>query len=150
MTKEYPWGKGTPTWVRDATLNDSDKSFTVPAGKVWALQSVVAEIDTSATVGNRLMNMQITDGTDLRLISTYNTVAASQKGNMLWDRRYTAAPSTTVRRMLSTTVANSSLTEHLPDMILGAGSVVRVWDASAIDAAADDLIVILHYVEYDV
>jgi len=44
---------------------------------------------------------------------------------------------------------NAGLQESEGDIILTAGMYIRVWDSAAIDAAADDLTVVLHYVEYD-
>jgi len=42
------------------------------------------------------------------------------------------------------------ITGPFPDVILTAGMAIRVWDLTAVDAAADDMVVVLHYIEYDV
>jgi len=34
-------------------------------------------------------------------------------------------------------------------LLLPEGYTIRLYDRSAIDAAADDMIIVLHYVEYD-
>lgn len=146
---QYPWGKGTPKWVRDATANDSDKSFTVPAGKAWALQYVYAEITATATVGNRSLAVHIRDtNPSVIVVEATANIAAAQKGNI---RLINGAPrSTTAQRMLDGTTATVSQENQLPMLaLLPAGYSVRVWDSAAIDAAADDMTVVLHYVEYD-
>jgi len=139
MTKDYPWGKGTPVWVRDATLNDSDKSFTVPTGKLWELLGVTATISNTATVGNRTLQMQITNGVS-------EVYRSPRSGNII----------ASAAEMVSWAWGGAGsygqvgfVTMSTYRMILPAGYVVRVYDSAAIDAAADDLTVVLHYVEYD-
>lgn len=154
MDKEspYPWKKGTLTWTYDATANDSDKSFTVPTGKVWKLLAVQFHIAATATVGNRLMAFVVTDGTNIIFTGpAFTNVAASQTGS------YHGAPgladqTTVVPRRMSdgVSLATSGGTFGLSsEMYLNEGYVVRIYDGAAIDAAADDLIVALHYIEYD-
>jgi len=150
MTKDFIWGKGTPKWTRDAATNDSDKSFTVPAGKIWDLLSVQATMVNTATVGNRKLTMTITDGTDVVLVAPAGSVPASGApmfqatgGNysLLQLQRFDSLANATTGGI---TIAGLPIPCLLP-----AGYVVRVYDAAAIDAAADDMIVVLHYVEYD-
>lgn len=139
MTKDYPWGKGTPKWTRDATANDSDKTIlTVPTGKYVVLNHLYATLATTATVGNRLVKLVVTDGTnDVCVVTAANVQAASLTWAYNWLKGGVGEA--------------SSLTELqcLPELILLAGYTVRVYDSAAIDAAADDLTVVLHYVEYD-
>ena len=150
--KEYPWGKGTPTWVRDATLNDSDKSFTVPAGKVWVLSQVMATLVATATAGNRVLTAMITNGTNaVHTSKPTGNIAASGSGTLCLSTTFSV--STAPHRRISDDAVSASavgLSDSLPyPCVLPAGYVVRVWDVAAIDAAADDLTVVLHYVEYD-
>lgn len=155
--KEYPWGKGTPKWVRDATADDSDKSFTVPAGKIWNVLDIQAQLTTTATVGNRLLTCVVTDGTNIvHPFERTAALAASKTGGLniySGNGLNTAAADTTYRRVKlsgGTALCDQSVSESIPcPFVLLAGYVVRIWDAAAIDAAADDLTVILHYVEYD-
>lgn len=135
-----PWGDGTPKWLRDATLNNSDKSFTVPAGKYWDIKAVFNTLVTTATVGNRVLRVRIKeDGTTTDI----ETVGSPQ------------AASTTVRYVvgfsgsLPTAPSSAAVVATVPSMILPASAVIQVLDTAAIDAAADDLTVVLHYVEYD-
>lgn len=148
---KYPWGKGTPTWNRDATANDSDKSFTVPEGKIWDLKFVIIEIICTATVGNRILDLSITDGTNVIFTSPPSaSITASQYGQLATFRTL-GYGGTTARRRLDNINGNVNveLDPPLPDLILPAGYVIRARDAAAVDAAADDMTVILHYVEYD-
>ena len=139
--KEYPWGKGTPKWVRDAALNDSDKTFTVPAGKVWLMRAIYNKLVTTATVGNRLLSVMFApDGTNAET----------------WFSGPNHAASTTQRYRMSfegvtddIVVNDGGVIMGFPVMVLPAGATIRIYDSAAIDAAADDLTVVLHYVEYD-
>lgn len=47
-------------------------------------------------------------------------------------------------------VASITTVQPSPKIILPSGYVVRVYEPNAIDAAADDLIVTMHYEEFDV
>lgn len=151
MSKEYPWGKGTPKWVRDATLNDSDKSFTVPAGKIWDMRSIDGLILATAAVGNRVLIITITDGTDVLWVSNYTgSIAASQYGFISANVAQGSTTTNLVPPWNNPTLnVNVAVQSPLPNHILPAGYVIRVYDRAAIDAAADDLTVVLHYVEYD-
>ena len=142
MSKDYPWGKGTPKWTRDANANDSDKSFTVPTGKVWDMKLIRMRLQTTATVGNRLLLISIAaDGTNYNTFFNSGIVAASQDNNYL-------AGFNNITDDLAVQIFNIS--QGFPQMILPAGAIIRIYDSAAIDAAADDLTVVLHYVEYDV
>lgn len=133
-----PWGDGTPKWVRDAALNDSDKTMlTVPAGKQVEIIAVQATFITTATVGNRALVLSITDGTNEVWLSYINIQAANLTYVYQW------AP------LLPNDVTATYLSNPIPALVLRAGYVVRVYDSNAVDAAADDLTVVLHYVEYD-
>lgn len=147
-----PWSPGTPKWLRDATANDSDKSFTVPAGKAWKLNSIEAALVCTATVGTRLCGGEIFDASGNAIArSSYVAPTASQSGILRWVAG--GVSNTTGWRTLigaNGTDANAAVRDTLPDtVILTAGFVVRVRDYAAIDAAADDLTVVMHYVEYD-
>ena len=147
--KDYPWGKGTPKWVRDATLNDSDKSFTVPDGKIWDVQYVRARLVCTATVGTRLMNVRIKpDGSTVQFITPNVSATASQSSVLMLGVGVTSTTN-----LLTNDVGdgvNASLIWSMPRMpLIKAGGVIQVIEYAAIDAAADDMIVDLYYVEYD-
>jgi len=147
-----PWGLGVPTWVRDATANDSDKTFTVPAGKVWEMRFIASELVCTATVGNRVLGCLINtpDGGDCVSVGTL-VIAASQYGGLQLHFGAPVAKYTTAFARLSTpsVAVNVAATQGYGSMLFPAGTTIRIWDLSAIDAAADDLTVVLHYIEYD-
>jgi hypothetical protein len=141
---------GTPTWVRDATLNDSDKSFTVPANKRWYLKAIHMEVAATATVGNRLMTVTFSNGTNNIWSSLFVGPTAAQTGVM---KLFPNAQDSSTVGVVSTLTPNNPNTAYksaIPEMVLPAGSIIRAYDTAAIDAAADDMIVILHYEELDV
>lgn len=141
--KDYPWGKGTPKWTRDAAANDSDKSFTVPTGKYWDMLGVVAFLVNTATVGNRVLRVSVTNGTNELYHVQMAASTASQQTYFLLGFSGMGDD-----YGLATSV-NTTTSQNLFQLILPAGYVIRVYDAAAIDAAADDLTVVLHYIEYD-
>jgi len=122
-------------------LNDSDKSFTVPAGKVWYPICLYVKLVCSATVGNRGLRFIVTDGTNTIFISPNQTLAASATGYSTFS--FTG---------ITDDVAWSGVSDvnaGVPPFVLPAGYVIRVYDENAVDAAADDLTVAFNYVEYE-
>jgi hypothetical protein len=116
----------------DAAANDSDKTFTVPAGKAWRLASVYAQLVSTATVGNRQLDVLITDGSD-NPVARYKA-GAVQAASL--TREYIFAPQHPQETGFTGTTMLRALGEAL---VLPAGYKVRVFDSAAIDAAADDL-----------
>ena len=117
---------------KDTAANDSDKSWTVPAGEYWKLLSLRAVLVSTAAAGNRQLCIEISDGTDVILrIIPGGTQAASL------TRYYNFAIGMT---HLTAFIDNTHITSPLPsELMLLPGYVVRVYDKTAIDAAADDL-----------
>jgi hypothetical protein len=143
---------GTPKWVYDAAVDDSDKSFTVPTGKQWKMRYLAYSLKATATVGNRLMQMKITDGTNPIYPGYYpNTnLAASAYGSVIVSFGSVTPNAPTTRYGLD--YANTSTVNYVevyPEMTLTAGFIIRCWDSAAIDPAADDMAVSIHYIEYD-
>lgn len=144
---------GSAVFLRDATLNDSDKSFTVPSNKIWRLRYVHCDITATATAGSRNLIALVSDGTDVLFTSgRTGNIAAGQTGCLkVCMGGGLLTTSTNFVPMLSGAVPNVSLGigfQHEFDML--AGYVIRVCDIAAIDAAADDMTVVLHYEELDV
>lgn len=118
----------------DAALNDSDKTLTVPAAKQWGLRSVYAKLISTATVGNRQMDVLITDASD-NIIAKF--VAGAVQAASL-TREYIFAPQHPQETAFTGGVMLRALAG---EMVLPAGYKARVYDSAAIDAAADDLTV---------
>ena len=124
----------------EETANDSDKTFTVPANKLWVVQGIWILYASSADVGNRYVRILLTDSAD----KTYWLSAAAQAHAASLSRNYHATPGQGVR--------GTSGAEVMPlpnPCVLPAGWKIRVYDSAAIAAAADDMTVALFYAEID-
>lgn len=121
--------------VSDAELNDSDKTFTVPAAKEWELSFVACSLVTTATVGNRQLRIEIGDGTNLFWFKDWGIVQAASL-----TRTYYAGPSLPDDTAFDAGGRTRILLEP-SRIILPAGWTVRVYDSAAVAAAADDLTV---------
>jgi len=143
---------GTPKWTYDATINDSDKSWTVPAGKLWELKHVHFETSNSAVAGNRLLLILVTDGTNAIWCSGYcAAIAASNTGIVeTFVGAIFTTTNTQVFKLSGSGPSGAVLRVPLPpNFILKPGYVLRVYDAAAVDAAGDDTIASVLYIEYD-
>ncbi len=118
--------------VTDEGLNDSDKTFTVTALTAWLLNAIRVNLASTATVGNRQVQIYITDASDV--IHYVNKAGAVQAASATYD--YYFAPG----NPRETSVVSNTLLVPLPDNLwVPAGWKVRVLDSAAIDAAADDM-----------
>lgn len=118
----------------DITADDSDKTFTVPAGFMWNIISIRVELTTTATAGNRQICIEITDGTNVILKVMAGIVQAANLAR--YYNFYGGAPN------LTAFINTSHLTNPIPDgLMLLPGYTVRIYDNAAIAAAADDMIV---------
>jgi len=136
----YPWGKGTPTRVYNAVANDSDKTFTVPAGKIWGGLIVYIDFTTTIVVGDRRIAISISDATPSVVWSNSSTSVQPASLNYRYLAQY-GLPNAVVAGGL---VVMAGAPSHLLE-----GWTIRVLDGQAVDPAADDMIVSLHYTEYD-
>lgn len=144
---------GSIYWEYDAALNDSDKSFTVPAGHVWELLYVGVDITCTATVGNRTLTCTITDGTN-RILYCPRTAAitAGQTGALrVYFGGSLTSTTTSDAPLLAGGTPNVAKVGAMQDRcLLPEGFVVTCSDIAAIDAAADDMVVVLCYIDYPV
>jgi hypothetical protein len=131
MLNKMTPGSQIETVVNDATADDSDKSFT-PTSR-WRIQSIFVTLVTTVEVGDRQLVVRIKEGSDIIYQSVAGAVqAASATVN------YNFAPNNTRE---GTAVANA-LDVPLPaDLHLSPGQTIQVLDATAVDAAADDMTV---------
>lgn len=125
--------------TRNATANDSDKTFTVGTGRTWKLQWISVDLVSTATVGNRQVDIVIGDGTNT--ILTVNAGAVQAASLTRHYQFYDTAPN-------ETAFVGTNIRNPLPfNMVLLPGWTVRVYDSAAVDAAADDMTVNLVYNE---
>ncbi len=119
----------------DAVANDSDKTYIVPASREWRLLSILATLVATATVGNRQLDVLLTDGSDV-VVAKYRAAAVITAGQ---TRTVIFAPGHPQDAAFD---AGGSMYRMLPDaFVMPTGYKVRVYDSAAIDAAADDLTV---------
>ena len=122
----------SPKYVTDILANDSDKTLTVPDNRRWKLMGGLAELISTATVGNRQIELRITDGTDTVFAITANGVQIASLTREYHFILGTDGP---------TVVAGSTFVCPIPPGLwLPAGFTIHILDTAAIDAAADDMV----------
>jgi len=153
MTETRVTPGGTIKWVKDDTTNDSEKTFTVPAGKRWDVLSVYAEITCTATAGNRVLNAAFTTGATRILTGPKSAaITANQKGTYLVNDGALVGTDVNNLPLLDTSTPNIAVyagTFPAGGMRLLAGYTIIVGDLTGVAAVADDLTVVLQYIEYD-
>ena len=125
---------GQPQLQADEAPNDSDKTFTVPVGKVWEILSIWVELTSTASVGNRQISVQIQDS-DSDVIGT--VIAGINQAESLTRNYFFGAGVVD----LTTARDTNFLTTPIPRILLPAGFIIRVYDNFAVDVAADDMVV---------
>ena len=130
---------GTPVLLTDVVANDSDKTFTVPAGERWNICGITIRLVTTVTVGNRYPGIYINDG----VVDVYQQYAGPEAAsNNFWVY---AVPGVTYNP--GTFVNGSAMLGPLPiPCIMQPGYTIRCWDVVAIDPAADDMSVFIWYI----
>lgn len=134
------------TWrvatISDVTLNDSDKSFTVPADTERHILNIWAEFTTTATVGDRQLVVEIQiAGPDVT--AQWARVGVVQAASL--TRYYELAPGLPDDLAFRDT---DYLRCPIPvTSLLKAADVVRVYDNNAVDAAADDLLIFIQHAD---
>lgn len=122
--------------ARDATANDSDKTFVVPANTRWFLTNVLVYFQSTSDVGNRVITILYTDASNNVIARMVAGAVQAASNNYYYEFSLGSAR--------ETTPVNSNLVGHLDGIILEAGMKVRVYDSAAIAAAADDMTVSLN------
>lgn len=139
----YTFAHRTLTSQRDATLDDSDKTFTVPAGRLWWVHYIYIQLVTTATVGNRRIRI----------------IARQDGANDYWDITAAAAQAASATRIynLAAGVPHETGFEDQrlylpipPRLLLPAAGNIQVLDNVVVDPAADDMAVTLTYDEITV
>jgi hypothetical protein len=126
--------------VSDTAVDNSDKTITVPTGKLWEIHNIYVNLVTDATVGNRLLMLVGTDGT-----TNVGRVVASAVQAASLDEAYHFAPQ-------YNTATESPTGYHfcpLPARFLPAGCTLRIYDSAAVAAATDHLLVHIVVSEFD-
>jgi len=124
----------TPSLQSDEAANDSDKTFTVPASTEWRVKSLWVEYTSDANAGNRQLAVEIQDGAADVIAQVRTGIIQAES----LTRYYLFAPNVTELAAFRDTDYLSTI---MPEWILPAGYVVRVWDKAAIAAATDDVVI---------
>ena len=120
----------------DEAINDSDKEIEVDTDYEWILQSIWVEFISSADAGNRQLEIEIQDEADDVIM---NIVADIVQAASL-TRYYAFYPG--AENMAAFTGPDSDyLSTDIPALLLDEGYDIRIWDAAAIAAGADDMVV---------
>lgn len=127
--------------VFDDTANDSDKSFVVPDGEMWKINFAYATLATTATVGNRQIVLRVLDENGNSIFDSH--AGAVQAASLTLDYGFYQGI------FRETTFVATEIQCPIPaDLYMKAGYTLRMYDAAAIDAAADDLTVSFQYKRY--
>lgn len=132
-----------PILQEDETENDSDKTFTVPAGKIWDICWVFVELTSTATAGNRQFTIRFL-GPDDDVIAEF-FAAVTQAASLSY--KYMCVEGNYHEAALVVYSIEVPMPLH---SILPAGFKMQVLDSNAIAAAADDMIVHMMVNEWDV
>jgi hypothetical protein len=126
--------------IGEVALNASSQVLTVPTGKIWYLVALFATLTTTATVGNRRIQLIVRNeaATDVSRIRALNDQTASTTEYYLFGTGGDVAEG-----------VPSIHTLPVAPVWVGPGYTVRVQDVNNIDAAADDLALQLTVLEYD-
>jgi hypothetical protein len=127
-------GSGASMLVNDTTVDDSDKTFAVPAGEEWEILTIWVEIVTTATAGNRNVQLRFLDASanEIGRLRNGALVAASTTRNHVFGPEFP-------REATFPTNTSENVNPLGGPSILPAGFSVRVFDGAAVDAAGDDL-----------
>jgi len=118
--------------ISDVTLNDSDKTFTVPSGKQWRLLYGAVTLVSTATMGNRQVGIRFedADGNIVWRFLANATQAASLTEHYILNPNADDVSEATGNRHVLPIPRESWLPENFR---------VHILDTIVVDAAADDL-----------
>ncbi|MCI0352273.1 MAG: hypothetical protein L0Z53_22880 [Acidobacteriales bacterium] len=123
----------TATLQSDVAANDSDKTFTVPASTTWSVNTIFVKLVSTATAGNRQIEVKITDGSDVEILTIRAGAVQAASLTRFYNFGHGLADLTAFRD-------TDALSNPLPrQLVLPAGYKIRVRDKTAVDAAADDM-----------
>lgn len=119
--------------IMDSLDNDSDKSFTVPAGKKWKILYGLISLTTTATSGNRRIRIRILDETanDIYEVRALNVQIAST------TEIYSLGQFSDV----SESVVGIHLIPIPINLFLIEDYVIRIFDTTGVAPTADDMTV---------
>lgn len=123
----------------DSGANDSLKTFTVPDGHSWRPHIVTVDFTATATAGDRQVTLDFYDATPTLICSVKaaDVLSATESGIFVFG----------IGCPRETAFVDSVMQSPLPLLVLLPGYSIKVWDSADVDAAADDMIVVVGYNE---
>jgi len=128
--------------TQDEANNDSDKTFTVPAGQEWQVLWVWVEFASfTGTAANpsRQVEIQLQDAAN----DVIGAWQPAQTQSNAQTRNYLFAPG--LPDLLAFRDTSYLMTPIPPTLFLSAGQQIRIWDNNAVDASNDDMNIQLQY-----
>jgi len=129
----------TLDYERDATADDSDKTFTVPALEEWHVLWIYVLFTTTADAGTRQIAIEFYDAA-ANLVAEVRA-GATQVADL--TRNYTFAAG--LADLMAFRDTDNLMTPLPVGLLLQTDWDIRVYDNNAIQVAADDMIVVINY-----
>ncbi|HUX75394.1 MAG TPA: hypothetical protein VMY40_01990 [Anaerolineae bacterium] len=129
----------TLDYERDATADDSDKTFTVPALEEWHVLWIYVLFTTTADAGTRQIAVEFYDAA-ANLVAEVRA-GATQVADL--TRNYTFAAG--LADLVAFRDTDNLMTPLPVGLLLQTDWDIRVYDNNAIQVAADDMIVVINY-----
>ena len=126
-------------FTKDVAEDDSDKVITVPDGENWELLGIYVKLTTTATVGDRQLEIQVITPTGILLRLVFEETQAASL-----TKRYAAA----LGLVSEVHVVGEMIFVRLPLFHLRSGDTIRVFDSADVDATADDMEVQINHISH--
>lgn len=115
ISGETPWSRVRRIVPGSAPAAGADWTLTVPAGKVWRIRTIEADLVTSATVADRSVALSVSDGSTTFVRAAPAAVqAASLTRHYCWWANASAL------------AFGSSISQPIPELVVPAGYVIAV------------------------
>lgn len=132
-----------PELQSDETANDSDKTFTVGTLEIWQILSIWVEFISTATHGDRQIQIDIRDDSNDVIYS----VLAKNKQSPETTEYYAISPN---GQEPAETTPGRHFIPIPPGLLLPASYDIRIYDSAAIDVEGDDMVIQFMVNRYDV
>jgi len=139
LTRNLP----NPELQSDVTLNDSDKTFTVPADEIWEILWIFVAFSTSSIADIRWLKINIFDDSSVQIDSIIPGIDHSENLEIFYTFAENMPQSTAI-------FANDHIYHPLPKIVLPTGYQIQVVDDSGVDPTHDDMKVHIMLNRYDV
>ncbi len=140
---------GIPFTVAEETMNDSDKTIFVPAGKQWMIEGVFVQLTTTADVGDRHIKILIKNQAGVANPVQCGSINLQAPSRIEFYNAIPGVAASTTDGVPAAGEAVNYFPLPNPCIIAGGGSL-KIYDEHGIATAADDMLVYVMYQEIDV